>query len=152
LSAVCVPGAKTGRPVAFARTGFSPSTVPEFAVSPNTEIVNAFPSVSVDGGQMPILPSASGSTARGGMPEYRKRCSNANRCRTSHPGPFSAFRSSRSAESTLRPWATGSPARCSGSRQRVVGQKAQPVGVPASHVNVPASYQLCALFSSRLMC
>src|SRR5437773_12244029 len=40
---VCVPGPNTGWPVTFARIGFSPSTVPEFAVSPNTEMVNGIP-------------------------------------------------------------------------------------------------------------
>src|ERR1035437_1065965 len=41
--AVRVPGPKTGLPVTFARMGFSPNTVPEFAVSPNTEIVRGIP-------------------------------------------------------------------------------------------------------------
>ncbi len=41
--AVCVPGPNTGWPVTLARIGFSPNTVPEFAVSPKTEIVNGIP-------------------------------------------------------------------------------------------------------------
>src|SRR5690242_3926734 len=43
FAAVCVPGPNSGWPVTLARIGFSPSTVPEFAVSPNTEMVKGIP-------------------------------------------------------------------------------------------------------------
>jgi hypothetical protein len=43
LLAVRVPGPNTGWPVRLALMGFSPNTVPEFAVSPNTEMVKGIP-------------------------------------------------------------------------------------------------------------
>ena len=42
-SAVLVPEPKMGCPVRLARIGFSPNTVPELAVSPNTEMVKGNP-------------------------------------------------------------------------------------------------------------
>src|ERR1035438_1217620 len=43
IMAVCVPAPYNGSPVTLARIGFSPSTVPEFAMSPNTEMVKGYP-------------------------------------------------------------------------------------------------------------
>src|SRR5437667_10885115 len=43
MPAVCIPGLSTGCPVTLERIGFSPSTVPEFAVLAKTEIVYGKP-------------------------------------------------------------------------------------------------------------
>jgi hypothetical protein len=89
-----VPAPNTGLPVTLARTGFSPSAVPAFAVSPNTEIVSGNPLCAwkiVDVCQFLV-------TAR--VTELRPHIGTsytaltATRLRTSHAGPFSALRSS----------------------------------------------------------
>src|SRR6201986_5174360 len=89
-----VPAPNTGLPVAWARTGFSPSAVPAFAVSPNTEMVSGNPLCSwriADVCQFLV-------TAR--VTELRPHIGTsytaltANRFRTSQAGPFSALRSS----------------------------------------------------------
>src|SRR5713226_622822 len=91
--ALRVPAPNTGLPVAFARTGFSPSAVPAFAVSPNSEMVSGNPLCTWK------IPDVCQFLVTARVTELRPHIGTsytaltATRFRTSHAGPFSALRS-----------------------------------------------------------
>jgi hypothetical protein len=93
LLAVRVPGPNTGWPVRLALMGFSPKTVPEFAVSPNTEMVEGIPDCTwqmVAKCQCSLSRRVQVAAAWAGM---SNTLLGARRCHTSQAGPFSAARS-----------------------------------------------------------
>src|SRR6185312_5598763 len=88
-----VPEGKTRWPVRLARIGFSPTTVPALAVSPKTETVKGKPVCawnSIEPVQLRVMASKKRLPPTADELATRLR---AKRCRTSQPGPFSAFRS-----------------------------------------------------------